>query len=137
MFGYLTPQVCGEFCGCAAWERGEAYKVRSPIEENRRYPTVEFANKEKFWEWFWVHYPEKLTFDDFRLVGCWNWVREWDEFEYFSELYIRRQAAERLRTPSFTLFDDAPARLLDNLLIVDNEIQAAQVEYGRRKNKTV
>lgn len=140
VFGYLKPGGCerGEHCGCAKLKRGETFRFTSPlVDSNRRYPTVEFSTQEQFWEWFLPKFPHPLSFDDFLLVGCWDWVREWEEFPYFSELYTRHRAADRLHVASFGVFDDAPARLLEHLLLLDNELQAAQVDYGKRKNKRV
>lgn len=73
-------------------------------------------------------------FDDFCIAGCWNWVRDWRECEYFSEIFQRYEAAKLGIAPAAN-FDDCEARLLEGILTVNREIELAQAEKAKRKAK--
>ena len=137
VFDYLRPVKCSEHCGCAKWKAGKPYVVRQwPVEQDGAYPVLQFDDSKSFFNRLFddlAGAPPEVLFNDFRRVGCWNWLLDWPEAEYFAEVIARYRAANLGVAPARN-FDDAPARLLGLLLIVDGERTAAANAKWKKDN---
>ena len=137
VFDYLRPVKCSEHCGCAKWARTEKYVVNQwPVEQGGAYPLLQFDSADEFFNRLFSDNqgrPTQVIFNDFVKTGCWNWLLDWPEAEYFAEVISRYRAANLGIAPARN-FDDAPARLLDLLLIVDGERTAAANAKWKKDN---
>lgn len=138
VFDYLRPVKCSELCGCAKWRRGEVYRVNQwpVVAQDGSYPVLQFHDSRGLFDRLFADNqgkPTEVIFNDFRRVGCWNWLLDWEEAEYFIEVIQRYRAASLGIAPARN-FDDCPARLLDALLIVDGERSAATNAKWKKDN---
>jgi len=91
-----------------------------------------------FLSWFYNEYagkPSVEMYSDFCLIGCWRFVLEDPDCIEFPEVFDRFTAAKELNISPFENFDNAPALLLDLLLVISLEMQAAIAEKAKRENK--
>lgn len=73
-------------------------------------------------------------FDDFRLMGCWNWLLYADERGKFEELFYRYNAHKRLGIRTKLSLEEFPATTLDELILIDNELEKARWQRQKSEN---
>ncbi len=102
---------------------GKPITRKWPVKEDVEtlYPVLQFDSAGDFFDRFFADHIQKsagVTFNNFRRIGCWNWVLDWPEAEYFRELVKRYKAAKNFGVGLGTSFDNTSIRLLENLLLL-------------------
>lgn len=130
MFGLVGP--CErDACFC----QRDSIRLQSPVLVDGKYPMMHFKDSGEYFDWFFTLHPNGKGIDVFMDFigsgGCGSWLLDWPEAEDFSE-WATRYRASKLGIAPAANFDDAPARLLEALLIIESEINSASQEKARR-----
>lgn len=136
----MKRRNCDTQCDRQCWVRDKIFKTDTPFRgENGEIIKKEFKSPDEFWAFFIeaVNRDDAVSdFDAFKYIGCWNWLVDDPNAEYFSELGKRLKAAESLNIPAVKGdFDSSPSRLLDNLLTLSNELERAQIQWQKDNTK--
>lgn len=133
-YGYLEIHKCEDSCPAKRVKTKEGYSFQSRWNENGRLPLITVHSEAEFFDILFaknINSNSAVLFDDFWALACWNWIIQSESAEYFSELSQRYQAAKSFGISPARNFDDCPAQLLDDLLIMERELELA----NRRKAK--
>ena len=96
-----------------------------------------FESAKSFLDWFFLSYRERpavAMFSDYCVMGCWRFVPEDPDAQDFPEIFDRYTAARELHLAPARNFDDAPARMLDLMLVLSSEINTAIADKAKRDN---